>query len=366
VRSVARVAQVLGLLVVALLVVASLGSILAGHPFLLEVEESNSMYPRLQRGDVALVLPASGSTVHVGDIVLYRPQRGALQAEGFIVHRIVGGDARYGYVTKGDANALSDQASGMAPPIPGGWIDGVVPTIGGQPLRVPLVGFLAIWIGAHLQHLYILPALGGLFTVVLAVSGSDTRAKRRRRRHSEEMLLGVLTLAVVLSVLTAAITLVTSQHDQAPYAVGITTGALSASSLGVLKAGETTHVTASKLSNRGFFPLAVAVTSTDRNLTFTPRDLWLLPGDQARIVVTVHAVGTGVHDSPTWIGLFPPFLPPALLWWLAERSFWLALCVVSLTPMLPFVLYLILVRRLRAAGWRLARRAVRPLSRVLP
>lgn len=365
-RAVRGVLQALSYLMLSLLLAASLGSLVAGHPFLLEVERSNSMYPLLQRGDIALVLPVlSDASVQRGTIVLYHPERGPLKVAGFIVHRIVGGNAQTGYLTKGDANPTTDQAVGGTTPVPPAWIDGIVPTIGGQPLRVPLLGFAALWAATHLKHLYILPGLGAAFSLALVISDRRGGAVRsRRRRHWDGLVVAVGVVALVISVLTAALVLATSQQEVAPYMVAHSAGVLNGSSVGILQPGQTVHVTAARLYNTGFFPLSVAVTSTDKSASFAPDAFWLPPGGQSNVKLTLRAEGLGMHSAQIWIGLFPPFLPPGLLWWLEVRSYWLALAVAALMPSLPFLVYIALVPRLRHAALRLGRQTLRPLARL--
>lgn len=366
VQALRRIGNALGYALVAVLLAASFGSALMGHPLLLEVEKSNSMFPLLQRGDVAIVLPLPASMAHVGTIVLYQPTRGALAQEQFIVHRIVGGNAREGYITKGDHNAESDQAAGATTRVPPAWIKGIVPTVSGQPLRIPLVGYAALWAGGHLKHLLMLPLLGAALVLGVALLGRRG-APSRRRRHSRQdvLVVALLTLGLVLSVLTGALVLATSEQEVAPYMVGHTTGVLNGSQVGMLTPGQVVHITAAHLYNTGFFPLAVAVSSPDRNMTFTPRAFWLPPGGQRTVALTLRAEGMGMHKLPIWVGLFPPLLPPNLVVLLAERSYWLALGVVALMPLLPILAYLAFAPALRRAALRLGRRALRPLTRLL-
>jgi signal peptidase I len=86
---------------------------------------SNSMYPTLERGDMAIV---SGDTteINVGDIIVFN-------AEGTnIIHRVAEikqiGDENY-YITKGDNNAVSDLFSTPKNRIIGKVV-GVIPLVG--------------------------------------------------------------------------------------------------------------------------------------------------------------------------------------------------------------------------------------------
>lgn len=91
--------------------------------FTVGVVTSGSMEPTLPAGSVFLAI---AGRVEPGDVVVYRAPDGAL-----VVHRAVA-EAYGGWVTKGDANALTDQAQG----VPAARPMGVVPEVAGRPLAV--------------------------------------------------------------------------------------------------------------------------------------------------------------------------------------------------------------------------------------
>lgn len=118
------------------LVLVSLGVMVlltAGLPVPIGAVASDSMAPTLHRGDVYVALPPAlaGDPV-VGDIAVFRGP------DGWVVHRLVDRTSE-GFLTAGDANVFVDQADG-APPVPADAIEGVLPTVGGDPLAVPRVG----------------------------------------------------------------------------------------------------------------------------------------------------------------------------------------------------------------------------------
>src|SRR5438132_13176147 len=87
--------------------------IVAGH----------SMEPTFYTGDLVLLHRQHG--YRVGEIVAYRV------ADGTVIHRIVGGDARQGYFTKGDKRPYRDD-----------WRPRPASIDGARWLRIPKAGFV--------------------------------------------------------------------------------------------------------------------------------------------------------------------------------------------------------------------------------
>ena len=74
----------------------------------LHVVASGSMAPRLNVGDVVIALSDEFSPPAKGDIVIFKGTKLNGEAIGPFAHRIVGGDAASGWMTKGDANENDD------------------------------------------------------------------------------------------------------------------------------------------------------------------------------------------------------------------------------------------------------------------
>jgi signal peptidase I len=65
-----------------------------------------SMVPKLRNGD--LVMTRSVGRYQIGDVVAYRVPKGEVGADLLVLHRIVGGSATRGFVTRGDNRDFND------------------------------------------------------------------------------------------------------------------------------------------------------------------------------------------------------------------------------------------------------------------
>src|SRR3954469_16881848 len=65
-----------------------------------------SMEPRYHTGDLVLVLKRQ--SYHPGQLVAYRVPEGDPMAGAQVIHRIVGGDAKHGFVVRGDNRTAPD------------------------------------------------------------------------------------------------------------------------------------------------------------------------------------------------------------------------------------------------------------------
>jgi len=74
----------------------------------LHVVASGSMVPRLNVGDVVIAISDEFSPPAMGEVVIFKGTKLSGEAIGPFAHRIVGGDAEAGWVTKGDANESDD------------------------------------------------------------------------------------------------------------------------------------------------------------------------------------------------------------------------------------------------------------------
>lgn len=160
---------------VAVLAVAVAVVLTAGTPVPVGVVTSDSMAPTLEPGDRFLALPPGLlGGVEPGDVAVFRGH------DGWTVHRVARGTPE-GFLTAGDANALTDQADG-APPVPSVAVVGVVPTVAGRPVAG----------GSRLG-----PILASPVPVAVAL-GAVALHGRRLERPPGPVAVGTLVAAVIL------------------------------------------------------------------------------------------------------------------------------------------------------------------------
>jgi signal peptidase I len=65
-----------------------------------------SMEPRYHTGD--LVLVEKHASYHAGELIAYRVPEGDPMAGAQVIHRIIGGDAKHGFIVRGDNRTAPD------------------------------------------------------------------------------------------------------------------------------------------------------------------------------------------------------------------------------------------------------------------
>ncbi len=348
--------------VVAIILAASLGTTIAGQPFLLSAIRSYSMYPVFTRGDMVLIKRlAPEESPQPGDIVIFKAEEGRLAADGWVIHRIVGGNATDGFITKGDNNQATDQAGGNAP-IRREWIRSKAVTLGGTPIKIPWLGYVPLWLEGLADNRWLLPVVG--LTILLTVAISELQPNRGRRRRASRLNPALLYFlgGLALSVILATSMLSTSQYFNLVYEVSESNrGTIMGNNVGIMQVGDEAVRPLARLSNGTILPLVATCTSHDRQISFSHNGLYLKPKQNMYVSFTVRATTPGQYESGIWVGMFFPFLPPRAIHWLGQRSFWTALAVVALVPGAPLMLYPLFDYRMRKVIILSWRRLVRKL-----
>jgi len=119
------------------------------------------MEPRYHTGD--LVLVRRHESYHVGEVIAYRVPKGDPMAGAQVIHRIIGGDGRRGFVVQGDNRTQPDV-----------WRPRAGDIVGAKTLRIPN----AIVVLQYLRSPIFLALLAACFVFVHALSrGAESEPK---------------------------------------------------------------------------------------------------------------------------------------------------------------------------------------------
>ncbi len=357
-------------IIVGIVLTAAITSAVWEKPMLFSAVRSNSMYPLFQRSDMILIKSVSDKDeVHIGDIVVFNVEKGNLASKGWIVHRIFDGDEKTGFITKGDANEYTDQASGGTGPIQRDWIASKVLTIGNHPLKIPLIGYLPLWMENFQTNPYAMPIIAVVLAGIVGVNELTSSNKRKKKKKSSGLymqlvyFLGGLTITIIM----AATMLATSQRLIVPYEVSENSqGVIMGSDVGIIKVGEEIEKSLSELNNKGFFPIVSTITTNDEQMSFSHPLTTLKPGDEIETKMKLNASKVGKFNTTIHVGMFYPFLPSKFIYYLSTKSYWLALIVVSLIPGLPLMLYPLIDCSMRRKTIKEIRRLTRRITRFIP
>ena len=141
-----------------------------GGPATYVVVRGISMEPTFHPGDV--VITRRAPTYGTGDAVAYRVPAGEMGAGTIVIHRIIGGDAVDGFITRGDNNPEADD-----------WHPRSSDVLGRASIRVPALGRLMVLLARP-------PGMAALAAVVAAVFAlfPSTVIQTSRRRSGYTIL----------------------------------------------------------------------------------------------------------------------------------------------------------------------------------
>lgn len=143
-----------------LLGISPLVSFLREKPTIAVAIRSFSMEPALTRGDLVFIWPTGKNyNYRPGQVIVFRSEEQGIN--NWTMHRIVGGDAKSGFITAGDAAEQSDQERHF-PPIDPEWVAAVTIFIGNYPLKIPYLGNLMLYFSENLKNPF-------LFTIFLSI-----------------------------------------------------------------------------------------------------------------------------------------------------------------------------------------------------
>lgn len=183
-----RVANAIGLLVLFAIVVPF---VIYAIPQVAGADQSyvvlsGSMEPEISPGDVILVEEVDASSIEEGDVITFVRSDDARPT----THRVEEVSDRDGdpeFVTKGDANENPDQE-----PVAASQVQGRIPSIGGHPFVIPLIGHVIQFAGTQLGFatLVVLPialfVLSEVWEIASANRGASNRSSEADRSVDRE------------------------------------------------------------------------------------------------------------------------------------------------------------------------------------
>jgi signal peptidase I len=134
-----------------------------GGPATYVIVSGQSMEPTLHTGD--LVFALKNSSYRSGDVIAYRIPKGDSGAGAMVIHRVIGGSAREGYITQGDNREGRDQ-----------WRPKPHDVLGTMAVSVPRVGLALAFMRTPLG----IAMLAGLATFFFVAAGRGRRRGSRR------------------------------------------------------------------------------------------------------------------------------------------------------------------------------------------
>lgn len=330
------------LLLFALSVVA--GSLL-GQPMGVAYVETGSMAPTLEAGDgfVAVPAPLAGEASE-GDIVVFEAVN--LNDGGVVTHRIVSETER-GYITRGDANIVTDQ-DGAEPVVTDAQIKAEVLTIGDWVVVIPNLGTVILGGGAMVQTVqeevaaalgtravlgtrglsYLLLGFGGITYVLSVVAEQSGKERSRSTRRSANAISGKLVIAVM----TTLLILLLSASMLGPggvYQVQFVSAETDAAGYDVIKqnTSETVEYT---VPNDGVLPIVAVIEPTSDNIAVNQSTLFVQRRSSDAVTLRVRAPPeTGVHTEAVTEHRYIAILPVSVLLELYEMHEWVPIIVIN-------------------------------------
>lgn len=327
---ISRAANWLILLFLVAVTVALVSSVVIGQPAVLGVIESGSMEPTFSTGDGYVPVPALlAGEVERGDVVTFESD--SIERGQPTTHRVVE-VTEAGYITKGDANPVTDQDTG-APPVAADQITAVALDVDGRVVRIPHLGVPVSlvrggvsWLQETLASLFGTALFGGerglaltLFSAGLALliaefvverRGRSKRSQDRSRSRFEwsridnRLLIGGL---VVLLMLVATVGMLVPAGSTTFELVSAESGAETPR---VTAAGGSTERPFSS-QNSGFLPVRVIIEPDSSGITVEDRRFSLSLGDAHEQTLTTSApTETGLYRRSVTEYRYFQLLPP--------------------------------------------------------
>ena len=141
-------------------------------------------------------------------------------------------------------------------------------TIGETPIVIPKLGYLSLWAEKYQGNPFILPVIALILAVINRIWRIKIfRQKRKKKRKGMELQLIYIVGGLTISVIMGATMLASGQTVNLIYEVSEQgQGVLMGSDVGILKVGDEVSQPLSELKNGGFFPLIGSITTKDKQI----------------------------------------------------------------------------------------------------
>jgi len=324
-----------------------------GQPVLLAFVETGSMSPTIEAGDGFIAIPdtLSGSTER-GDVVVYQAQ--VIEGGGLTTHRIVGENSQ-GYITRGDANAFTDQDDGE-PPVKEAQIVAKAVQIRGNVVVIPHLGTAVegIQSGIAITQRQIASILGtssvlgvqGLAYLFFAVtlvwyavtewrghtSRHENRGTSRERGTNTRLVVGLFAALLVLGATAAMVGPAGTQE------YGVVSAEFDSDKPTVIPQGESNDVTY-PVDNGGLLPVVSYLEPASEGVDVQPRESAVGPRSVSNATVTLQAPPeTGYYRQFVVEHRYLALLPTPVIRGLYTIHPWLPIIAIDAMIGVPFYL----------------------------
>ncbi|WP_306055595.1 signal peptidase I [Natronococcus wangiae] len=315
------------------LIAASLLGVALGQPILVSYVYSDSMEPTIEEGDGFIVAPSAlAGSPESGDIVIFEAEQ--IGDGGLTTHRIVE-KTENGYVTRGDANVVTDQAGGE-PHVDEDKIVAQAFTIGDDPVTIPHLGTtIEATKGTMAETPFDGTAIPLLLLGLLIMGaswaldrGRVPAAKRERTpSRSSYSVRGILIIAVVIFLLAATLAMVIPSGTT-QYTVLATEMSDSDDPL-VVELGDPAAMS-HEIDNNGITPVIVVHDPVEDGVTVDERTSLLGPFSSDEVTMQIDTPSEeGSIDRTVGERRYVALLPPSLVVALHDIHPWLAIIVLN-------------------------------------
>jgi signal peptidase len=294
----------LEILVLCVVIALFVGSVL-GQPVLLGYVETDSMQPVLDSGDGFIAIPSAlTGDVHVSDVIVYDAEK--IHGGGLVTHRVVD-VTDVGYITKGDANPVSDQ-DGNEPPVKDVQIVAEALQVGGHVVVVPHLGTVVTgvrdvistiqqWLAGLFgtRSLLGIRGLAYLFFVITiliyvgdALREQEDRQRTRSRTRQRDTGMDARLIMGAFAALLIFGSTVAMVAPAGPQQFEIVSTEFQSSRPNVIPTGESKSQTYT-IPNSGFVPVYVFLEPASEDIAVHPREMIIQGHNSVNATVTLSA-----------------------------------------------------------------------------